>query len=376
MKVVIYTVDLFPGRERLMPWRTILELGQYLLTKDIEVEILSVSKERKNNSYTYGNICITPINNSLPEIVNYVNQNDFDVFLLQVKWRDGLKNLNVLSKLNCKKIAYFDGGVYRLRNAVKLFISAGFRLARPYLLEALTPKYLIIRKLKNNGFSQIVTLSSLTADLAISNGFKATTTIYPGNDTATPIKEHRQPEEKYFLYAGSPAPARGSLQLLKAFDKFADSSHDAKLVLLMRTDAGSDFTLFEKELNNLKNRTRIELICQNLAHSELKRFFSGARSVILPFLVIPSEIPLTFFEVLSTGTPVITFPNGGTTDYLRSSLAISNKMTTSSLANTMKRLWNDDALYQKLSFNAISIMKKHPTWQKTGEDWLKVINHS
>ena len=44
MAVAFYTTDLFPGREHLMPWRTILEIAQYLNNQNIKCILSSTYK--------------------------------------------------------------------------------------------------------------------------------------------------------------------------------------------------------------------------------------------------------------------------------------------------------------------------------------------
>ena len=56
---------------------------------------------------------------------------------------------------------------------------------------------------------------------------------------------------------GAPAEARGSIQLLESFDRFASKNADALLVMLMRTDNHSNYSKFESKLETLKNRNQI-----------------------------------------------------------------------------------------------------------------------
>lgn len=359
-----------------MPWRTLLETGAFLISRGVSVEIISIAKEKKITDYDFNNVHIKAMPDNPGAVVSYVNENKFDVFLLQAKWRDGLRNLRLLQEIRCRKMAYFDGGVYHLRNAMALLSTAGFRIARPYLLEALTPKSLIINKLKKYGFTDLVGLTDYTAKNIKKAGFKQVATIYPGNDfqVAEPLGGYEKIREKYFLFAGSPHLSRGSIQLLHAFDIFANNVPDAKIIFLMRRDAGSDFAAFESEFATVRNKSKINVVRENLAPGTLIKYFKEARSVILPFLTIPSEIPLTFFEVLSTGTPVITFPNGGTTRYLSPALAVSKNLNAVSLARTMQDVWTNDIYRNQLSRNATAIMERHPTWNESGEEWLKLIS--
>lgn len=374
MKIAFHTVDLFSGRERLMPWRTVIEVSKQFIRAGHLVEVLSVIKEKSNSDYEYEGVRIKAMPNCLSEMVDYINQSKFDVFIFQVKWRDGVKKLTALSRLDCRKYAYFDGGVYRLNNVFGLIRTAGLATARPYLLECLIPKKMIARKLEKLEFSGVITLSDVTSATVQSAGFSCSTTVFPGNDFSVERPAiNENPEGKYFLFTGSPHPARGIVQLLKAFDLFAKKAPDAKLILLMRTDVGSDFSYFEAALERLRHKSQVVVIRKNMSRDELKRYFSNAWSVMLPFLVIPSEMPLTFFEVLSAGTPVISFHNGGTTRYLSDALAISNRISSDSLSAAMEQVWFNEDLRNTLSENAMRLMSAHPTWEQSGNQWLQTI---
>ena len=88
--------------------------------------------------------------------------------------------------------------------------------------------------------------------------------------------------------------------------------------------------------------------------------------------MIPSEIPLTYFEVLSCGTPIVTFHNGGSTEYLKSALYISEK-NVKALAETLDSVWNDKKLHDKKRNAGLMLMANHPDWKAVGRAWESLI---
>ena len=76
---------------------------------------------------------------------------------------------------------------------------------------------------------------------------------------------------------------------------------------------------------------------------------------------------------MGLGTPVITFANGGTTDYLRNGLLIAKHRTIASLADAIIKISKNAGLRNSLSNNAKSIMSKHPSWKETSQKWLSVL---
>ena len=53
MAVAFYTTDLFPGREHLMPWRTILEIAQYLNNQNIKCIIINGKEKQTHQQKEY-----------------------------------------------------------------------------------------------------------------------------------------------------------------------------------------------------------------------------------------------------------------------------------------------------------------------------------
>lgn len=91
--------------------------------------------------------------------------------------------------------------------------------------------------------------------------------------------------------------------------------------------------------------------------------------------MIPSEVPLTYFELLSCGTPVITFVNGGTTEYLKYGLLTADK-SIKGLAITIEKAWSDVALRNSRSDKGKIIMNAHPTWSQVGMEWINLLKQN
>lgn len=380
MKIAIYTIDLYPGRERLMPWRTLLEVAKEMIKNNFEVEIITASVERENQDYIYQDLTIRVVPRNFSLLSEFVNKNRYDFLYFPLTWRDGFKNLSALKSINCRKIGYFPGGVYSRRNILALYKWGGFKASRPYLFEYVAPKKLLIRQLEKCGFDCIIGLSEITTQAVKYAGWENATTILPGKDSFESLKNNQDllmkyelEGEKYYLFTGAPAVTRGSQCLLRAFDKLAENNADAKIVFLMRTDVGSKYKEFTTVYETLKHKDKIKIINATLTPNDLKTFMSKAYAVVLPFLVIPSEMPLTFFEVLSCGTPIITFDNGGTSDYMKEAMLCGNPGNVKSLYNMMHKLWNDNQLRNDLSLKALSLMKTHPNWSSVAVQWINLL---
>ena len=371
------------GTERLMPWRTLIEVAKTLNTFDCyEVKVVTSSRTDVVFSRSYQSVEIIEIPEGKASFNTFMNNSIFDVLYYPFSWRDGLKNLTFLKSIKAEKIAYVTGGVYSYREVYSLFKTTNFKIAKSYILEVLTPKRLITKKLKSCGFSRIISFSNLTARALIKSGWENENVItaLPGKDrfnqlnsVQSILEAKKLLNKKFYLFMGAPAETRGSIQLLEAFDRFASKNADALLVMLMRTDNHSNYSKFEAKLKTLKNRNQLVIIKETLSPADLKTYVEAARAVVLPFLIIPSEIPLTYFEVLSCGTPVITFKNGGTYDYIKDAVIACETGSVKGLEELMVGLWNNDKLHEKLSKNALELMDSHPVWSEANLGWKKAI---
>ena len=381
MKIAFATVDLLRGRERLMPWRTVIEVARYAQKSGHDVVVLTLPVSADNVEYIYEGIPVRIAPRNFAEFSDYINRKGFDVLYYPTPWREGLKDLSSFASITCRKIAYFPGGSVSLANVMALWHNAGIRVAKPYLTDWLTPYKITMTKLRNAGFSSVIAQSPYTAETCRRGGFDDVHMVVPGKDDFETLDEVQEildqlniKGKKYLLFTGAPAPIRGASLLLKAVDEAACADKSICCLFMMRRDVGSDFSMFEKAYSQVIHKDNIVISDNKLTRNELKTIVTHARAVVLPFLLVPSEIPITFFEVLSTGTPVVTFKNGGTTDYLGDSVLVSAPGGIKGLAKNLLHIWQDDSLYEKMKNNAIHRMSDHPSWDVVSRLWLDCIN--
>ncbi len=377
--IAIYTYDLFPGREHLMPWRTILEVAKVMHSEGHEVIVLNACHDNNDcKNYQWENVCVEAIAIGYEKLAVEVKRKNIHTIFLPFTWRDGLKDLSGLSAIDCQKIAYLPGGVYNVHSAKVLCRYSAFSIAKPYFIESVVPYRLLAYKLRRYGFSHTIGLTKVTTEVARGVKMPNPHCIYPGNDLFNEICPDYSVVEKYglrnkkwLLFSGAPAPTRGAQALLEAVDCVEDD--ELRLVMLMRTDVGSQYAAFERAYSRMKHPERVTVIREKVNRSQLRAFFDAAWYALLPFVVIPSEIPLTYFELLSCGTPIISFQNGGTAEYLSSGMLIAKK-SIKSLSKQLDVAWRDDVLRQQKSKAGIELMAKHPSWEEVGKKWELLIN--
>lgn len=378
MKVALHTVDLFPGRERLMPFRTVLEVAKAMKANGWEADVVNSSVSEKNaKDFEWQGVRVVQCPRDFAELSQWVNANEYDAFFFASTIREGLRSVDGFKAIKCRKIAYVPSGITSLSNALWLFKLTGM-FAKAWLFEALTPKSLIAKKLKNVGFSDIIGLTDFTAR-SVGKALSSHA-VYPGKDDFEKIVaddkfvvDNNLNGEKFYLFTGGPAPSRGGAVLLKAFDKLVDNQPDAKLVFLMRQDVGGAYDALFTSLESMKHRDHVVVLKDKLSVAQLKAYFEEAYAVVLPFICIPAEIPLTYYEVLSCGTPVVSFPNAGTTEYLHEGIKLTNGLGAAALRNALYELWNDEKERAMLAEAGKRVMNNHPTWDQVGEQWINIL---
>lgn len=380
MKVGLHTVDLFPGRERLMPFRTILEVAKVMKERGWEADVLNSSvSEKEARDFSWNSVKVVQCPRDFVELSLWVNDHGYDVFCFAATIREGLKSLSGFSLMNCKKIAYVPSGITPFRNALWLFQKHGM-YAKAWLLEAVAPKSLVGRKLKKGGFTDIIGLTDYTTRQV--EGTLNGHTIYPGKDDFESVmsdyavvRKYQLENTKFFLFTGGPAPSRGGHELLRAFDRMADEIPDTRLVFLVRQDVGGEYKALYDVLDGMKNKDKVMVLKDKLTVAQLKAFFEQAYAVALPFICIPAEVPITYYEVMSCGTPVISFPNAGTTRYLADGIKLCKTASINAMVDSLKELWMNEDECKRLGVAARRLMTEHPDWNRVGQQWINVIEN-
>lgn len=377
MRIIIYTIDFFEGREALMPWRLVLEVAQGIKAFGHEIMVLNGCHNNVDIRNTlWRGIPIIGLTAGWEALIKQVRITEADVVFLPITWRAGLKRFDTFRELKCIKIAYISSGVYSISGCFALMRYASARIAVPYFGECLVPKRILGWKMHRQCFKATITLTEFSRLVANKSGLPNPFCIYPGKDTfanlmpdADVLNKYGLSGRKWFLYTGSSAAIRGAGLLVKAIDR---AKKDIKLVMLIRWDKGSTMDELNLQLDSMKHRERIVVITDRMNREQLISFFSSAWYGVLPFLVIPSEVPLTYFEMLCCGTPIISFPNGGTTDYLKPALAIAER-SISGLTDTLETVWSDEQTRHMKHNAGLELMANHPIWSTVASYWERVL---
>lgn len=389
MRVLIFTHDIIPEKSHLMPWRTLCEVVKFLQIEGHNASLVSLSdsnKKLEDPLFPRGTLSVNKnITYLYSDLFSLVEEFQPDVIFWPVSWRESFRRTQAVSKLNIPLIGYFSGGYYSIKTCFYALKTIGFKKTKPYLIEAIVPHFIQLFYLKLKGFKRLITMTALTAKHVVGMSWKEEDVI-----CIPPAKELKNDlanieglpsafsdwlgQRIYYLYMGPPSAIRGIFQLLEAFEIAAQENSNICLVCLFRSDAKLDSDAITDFISKMRYTDRVYSIWESVPKSLLNAFISKCHAVAMPFILVPSEIPLAIIETLQWGKPVISTMQGGTGEFVKQFGLSPAVGDINGLANAMIDLYQDKVLYQKKCLDAQAVYQHHSNWAEMSQHWLNIAD--
>jgi glycosyltransferase involved in cell wall biosynthesis len=223
-------------------------------------------------------------------------------------------------------VALFTSPTYRLSDVIRVgprLMATEFRHLYVHLLAAATPRFLIRQALARVGFSAIIALTQEAKEGLIGCGVPRDQihVVAPGvddewldpsisHDDIVELRQKAGLEDGTFLvlYLGDPSLPRGPDVLLRAVAQARVHSPHIRVLLLCRRSPG-EYAADERRLrrlaSNLQQNNAVHFVSGYLPAEEVRHWVSAADLVALPFLVVPSEGPISILEAAAVGKPIV-----------------------------------------------------------------------
>ena len=96
MKLAFTTVDLYPGREWLMPWRTVIEVCMRMRARGIDAQVINVPVAAPADDYTFyypdgESIDIKSAPRDFSAFGRMMESEGYDMVIYPTPWREALK---------------------------------------------------------------------------------------------------------------------------------------------------------------------------------------------------------------------------------------------------------------------------------------------
>jgi glycosyltransferase involved in cell wall biosynthesis len=387
MKILIMTHDLVEGNAHLMPWRTVVEVTTSLRVAGHEALLLSAS-EGADGTEAVRQIAGVPVRpvpkpRAAPEqLRSILREFDPDILYWPFAWWNASGDAPVLQGLRGRRIGYVPGARYRTSAVLRAAPALGLRHVAPYVAQALYPDRALARGLRQCGIHAVITMTDDT-NRALQNGGwpgDRVQTVWPGrenrpaSDGPTPIyDELRQKigDGRFFLFFSPPTPIRGTQVVLDAFERLRRNHADAHLVCLFRSDINVDMAEARVQFERRRGGAGLHTVWHSVSPQELTAFLAAAHAVVLPFLLVPSEIPLAVIEAAGHGAPVISTGPSGTGDFVSAYGAQVRVANPRDLYVAMDRMLQDPQHHAHCGTAATARFAACPTWDQVAQAWLR-----
>jgi glycosyltransferase involved in cell wall biosynthesis len=385
MNILVAIHDLSECNAHLLPWRTVCEVVSRAREKGHCAVLVSLGAARTSISgmgIPAGTVSVdkdeTVLAGQLREVVA---EGDYDLVLWPVAWREPFRRIKAVTSLGLPVIGYHAGGVYRVSDLLYLIRRIGLRNALPYLADAVWPKTLQLARWRRRGIGFLIAMTAATAKATTDHGWpeQLIAEVPPGREAVTDSRSERalpahfeawRKSRPFFMFAGPPSGIRGVYELLEAFEQLARTHSEVCLVCLFRSDAPLESQQIADTIDRMQCRGRVHTVWESVPRDRLEGFMSESRGLVLPFVAVPSEIPLAIIEAMRYGRPVITTMTGGTGQFVSRFGQVVPMGDSGALADSMGRLLSDADYYQSCCEASQAVYLSHPTWNDMVDRWL------
>lgn len=378
MKVVFCIYGYSPDVERLQPWVTVYEVALVLLAAGWEVHLITDVDQRPTVAAMKHHYVRTMRPSNAHEVRAVLDEIEPDrVVVLTTP-------LNLLGSgwykfVRCKLIAFLSYPFYTWQELIRALPHLGYQDIVTYGRHVLVPKFLWSRtlvKYYSAVIAQSVRTATRVADAAgptvYAHGLHAglDLDIWKPADSASIVRS----AAIRFLFVGSAKAVRGFNVLLDAFGQLTDC--DVELRVLARGSGPDEVDriggMIKRRLGGMS--ARVAVMGGWMEREHYRAEVRVADVVVLPFVLVPSELPVSVLECIACGTPVIATDIDGLPDAVGDAGMIVRSASVKALTAAMRDVAMHPALLAGLRKNCIEARKGMLSWSEVGQEWQRVLS--
>jgi glycosyltransferase involved in cell wall biosynthesis len=286
--------------------------------------------------------------------------------LVTTGWMDRVKN--------CRRIGFASYPFYNLTELARAWRRLPGREVSPYLRHLLVPS-VSWRAAGRRRCDAIITQSqTTTARLQEAFGSRMEVHAIPPGIDLTDWPLHRKSDNDgsvRLLYLGAATAIRGFDLALEAIAKVTDAG--VGLRVLARGADDTTLARIHAKITRLGIEARVTVIGGWIDRAQLVEEIHAADAVLQPFVLVPSELPVTAMEVIACGTPVIgsaidglpsTIGGAGTVTRQGSAVALAETIALFARDAQVRAAWRDGCDRQRDAMLS---------WDTVAEQWEGVL---
>lgn len=175
-----------------------------------------------------------------------------------------------------------------------------------------------------------------------------------------------QKKEKLIICVSRLIERKGINYLIEAMPKI---NKEYKLVIIGDGPKKDELIRLAKSNNSFSRIIFLDYI----KHDKLPTYYKKSMMFVLPSL--NEGMSNTVLEAMSSGLPIVTTNTGGTNELIRQNGLVIEKESSTSIANAVNTLIENDKLREELSRNSRELAKTK-SWKTTAAEYLKTYNEA
>ncbi len=376
MKILFFVSQYCTGNLKLQPWLTIHRTGRKFRDLGHQVHIATDSMTADSEDFCLHRLKSLRGSNSL-RIKNIIKEITPDKIIVSVSptslitagWYELFRNHDTY--------AFMSNAFYNKREFIRAIRHLSLRDIVTFGGQVAVPEIFWAERLKSL-FKGIICQSVNTAE-RLEKALKSAVSVYhipPGidiDDWHYIKKTENSTQQSIFLYTGSATKIRGFNLILKAFSKIHDP--DIALMILARNAGEGQLDILKKQVRKYGVKCTVDIIGGWVSQKALKDYIYNARAVLLPFILVPSELPVTVMESIACGTPVIVSRIDGLPGSAGSAGLVIPHGNVDALVTAVERLHIDERLYNELTKSCNSVRESMMSWETVSLEWLRALEN-
>lgn len=371
MRICLFCSGFTVSQIRLQPWLTLAQVGERLRARGHD---LSVATDQSDGHDLPLPTVVFPSLRALGpgSLRQWLREVSPDICVAAVspfslvtsRWHHALPRE--------KAWAYLPYALYTRKEVGQAWPHLTWRERYGYARNIPVPGWLWRRRLKER-FAGIVCQSTRTAT-RVGSGVQVSV-IPPGVDL-----DRWRPADRMgsasggagpsFVYLGSVKALRGFRILLEAMRQLPQT---VRLRVLARGMSEVDADDWRRRLESLGLQDRVTIRSGWLSVEELRVEIAGAIAVVLPFILVPSELPVSVLEVLACGTPVIATDIDGLPESVGDAGLIVPPADAPALARAMQFLAGNPEQVARLREACQRRREKFLNWDQVADRWAETL---
>lgn len=294
----------------------------------------------------------------------------------------------LLADFACPRYALITCPLYSYRDLARASLSGvPFQELRALWQQRLVPRPLFARLLRGHVFKKVFVQSGANAGVLAEAGVQPDRlSVLPvGVDAAdrAPVPDEVLAEERSrlgtpagtvtLLYFGAIRRIRGFHALLGAFSRVVADAAQVRLVVLARGAEDAQLAEVKRELERYGLSGKVFMIGGWLSREQVWAHIELCDLVVLPFVIVPSDVPIAVLEAMARGKPVIGSPVDGIPDLLSGRGMVVDPLSTGAFARSILALVNDRETREKLGRSALGFMQGYPDWDHVGDRLISEV---